>query len=85
VAALLVVVARPTPNAAQALVRDELLRAGGFSAAEVARFETGEVIARLTPGDNQQEVAILAAVRIRSDKESTLSYFSPWNLTTSIH
>jgi hypothetical protein len=76
IVAALFVVARPGLDAGQASVRDELLRAGGFSASEVARFEAGEVIARLTPGGNQQEVAVLAAVRIRSDKESTRSYFN---------
>jgi hypothetical protein len=76
VVALLVVVGRPMPEAAQPPARDELLRAGGFSAAEVARFEMGEVIGRVAPGDNQQEVAVLGAVRIRSAKDDTLSYFN---------
>jgi hypothetical protein len=74
--ALAGVVASATLATAQGPVGDELRRVGGFTAAEVAQFEAGEVIARVAPGDNDREVAVLGAVRIRVPKEDTLSYFN---------
>ena len=61
---------------AQGPLGDELMRVGGFTAAEVAQFEAGQVIARVAPGDSAQEVAVLAAVRIRVPRENTLAYFN---------
>ena len=63
-------------GSAQTPVGSELMRVGGFTAAEVAKFDEGEVIARVAPGENSREVAVLGAVRIRTPKENTLSYFT---------
>ena len=60
----------------QAPLRDELKRVGGFTDAEIASFEAGGVISRMAPSGDQREVAVLAAVRIRTPKENTLSYFT---------
>jgi hypothetical protein len=60
----------------QTSLRDELIRVGGFTAAEVAQFDAGQVIVRVAPANNAREVAVLGAVRIRSAKENTLSYFT---------
>jgi hypothetical protein len=61
---------------AQRLVADELRRVGGFTEAEVAQFDAGEVIARVAPSADEREAAVLGAVRIRVPKEETLSYFN---------
>ena len=60
----------------QETVRDELVRVGGFTAAEAAQFDAGQVIARVAAAEDGREVAVLGAVRIRSAKEDTLSYFT---------
>jgi hypothetical protein len=69
-------VAGSTSLTAQGTLRDELMRVGGFTAAEVAQFESGQVIARVAPGNDEREVAVVGAVRIRTPKENTLSYFN---------
>src|SRR5262245_42597505 len=73
---LVCLVANVSAATTQGSLRDELMRVGGFSAADVAQFEAGQVIARVAPGDNAREVAVLGAVRIRTAKENTLSYFT---------
>jgi hypothetical protein len=60
----------------QGTIRDELMRVGGFTAAEASQFDAGQVIARVAPDENAREVAVLGAVRIRTPKENTLSYFN---------
>ena len=74
--ALLVVTLGAGATAQPAALRDELARVGGFGAAEVAKFDAGDVIARIAPGGSDGEVAALAAVRIRAGKDDTLSYFN---------
>jgi hypothetical protein len=59
-------------------LRAELVKVGGFTDAEVARFDAGEVIARLAPGATDTEVTALAAVRIRTTKDQAASYFNQY-------
>jgi hypothetical protein len=56
----------------------ELVKVGGFTDADVARFDLGEVIARLAPGGSEGEVTALAAVRIRTTKDQAASYFNQY-------
>jgi hypothetical protein len=66
----------PAAIATQSSLRDDLMRVGGFTAAEVAQFDAGEVIARIAPESTDREIAALGAVRIRTAKENTLAYFT---------
>jgi hypothetical protein len=59
-------------------LRDELVRVGGFTSADVTRFDAGEVIARLAPGEGDGEVSALAAVRIRTSKDQAAGYFDQY-------
>jgi hypothetical protein len=47
----------------------------GFTAAEIASLDNGTVIARVMPGGVETEVFTVAAVKVRSTRAQTLSYY----------
>jgi hypothetical protein len=47
----------------------------GFAAPEIASLDNGTVIARVMPGGSETEVFTVAAVKIRSTRAQTLSYY----------
>jgi hypothetical protein len=57
-------------------VQQYLLQVAKFSAAETASLETGTVIARVIPGGSDSELVTVAAVKIRSTRQQTLSYYA---------
>jgi hypothetical protein len=56
-------------------VEQYLLQVAGFSPADTAAMEDGRVIARVVSGDSDTEVFTVAAVKIRSTRQQTLSYY----------
>jgi hypothetical protein len=48
---------------------------GGFSAADVASLQGGQVITRTQTDSEQLEAVVMSAVRIRTTKEQAVSYF----------
>jgi hypothetical protein len=46
-----------------------------FTATEVASFEAGQVIAKVTPGGADGEVVAVAAVKIRSPRKQVVAYY----------
>ncbi len=56
-------------------VEQYLLQVAMFSTAEVAALENGTVIARVMPGGSDTEVVTVAAVKIRSTRQQTVSYY----------
>jgi hypothetical protein len=73
---LVCLLANLSPATTQGSLRDELMRVGGFTTEDVAQFDAGQVIAHVAPANNTREVVVLGAVRIRTAKENTLSYFT---------
>ena len=47
----------------------------GFSATDVASFDSGQVITRTTTSGDEGEIAVIGAIRIRASKERTADYF----------
>jgi hypothetical protein len=51
------------------------LRNARFTAAEIAQFTNGTVIARVEEGQNDSEVLVVAAVKIRAPRDRVLAYY----------
>ena len=56
-------------------VEQYLTRVAGFSKADVASLEGGNVIARVMPGATDTEVMVVAGVKIRASRDQTLAYY----------
>ena len=52
-----------------------LTNLAGFSASDVASFDSGQVITRTTTSGDEGEIAVIGAIRIRASKERTADYF----------
>ena len=78
VAAALLAAALHLPSleaAAPADVLQYLQRAARFSPADVAKLESGAVIAQIVQGSSDSEVMAVAAVKIRASRERTVDYY----------
>ena len=56
-------------------VEQYLLQVAKFSANETASLESGAVIARVIPGGSDSEIVTVAAVKVRANRQQTLSYY----------
>ena len=68
----------PAPAQAPRDPRQEVegvLRTAKFSAAEIAQFTNGTVIARVEEGQGDSEVLVVAAVKVRAPRDRVLAYY----------
>jgi hypothetical protein len=53
-----------------------LTNAAGFAAADLADLESGKVLARVASSDQDAEIAVVAAVKIRASRDFVLQYYN---------
>lgn len=53
-----------------------LTNAAGFAAADLAALESGKVLARVASSEQDAEIAVVAAVRIRASRDFVLQYYN---------
>ncbi len=53
-----------------------LTNAAGFTAADLATLEAGQVLAKVASNDREAEIAVIAAVKIRASRDFVLQYYN---------